>query len=192
MLWSVAGSSCSGKTTAARACATIPGVVVHDFDELGVPDGADLQWRQRGLETWLRRVLAYQAGDIDVVLLGQSPLGEVLAAPSAPLLDGLATCVLDVADDERVRRLERRDPGKWSPAQLDAFVRWGAWHRGHAADPGHHPEVLTTGGWPEMAWDRWPAHAADWPVPVLDTTGRTVGETEAALRDWVTGRGDLR
>ncbi|MEV6637076.1 hypothetical protein AB0M54_40705 [Actinoplanes sp. NPDC051470] len=188
MLWSVAGSSCSGKTTAARACGTIPGVVVHDFDELGVPDGADLKWRQRGLETWLRRVLAYQAGDIDVVLLGQSPLGEVLAAPSAPLLDGLATCVLDVADDERVRRLERRDPGKWSPAQHEAFVKWGQWHRGHAADPGHHPEILTVGGWAEMAWDRWPSHAAEWPVPVFDTTGRTVDETSAAIRDWVTGR----
>lgn len=182
MLWSVAGSSCSGKTTAARACAELPGVVVHDFDEIGVPDGADLVWRQRSLETWLRRVLSYQADGIDVILLSQSPIGEVLAAPSAPLLNGLATCLLDVADDERLRRLDRRDPGKWSPGQRQAFLNWAAWHRGHAAGPGHHPEVLTRGAWAEMVWNRWPS---SWSVTTIDTTGRSPAESAATLRTWV-------
>ncbi|GLZ00940.1 hypothetical protein Acsp02_81920 [Actinoplanes sp. NBRC 103695] len=182
MLWSVAGSSCSGKTTAARACAELPGVVVHDFDEIGVPDGADLVWRQRSLETWLRRALSCQADGVDVILLSQSPIGEVLAAPSAPLLNGLAACLLDVADDERLRRLDRRDPGKWSPGQRQAFLNWAAWHRGHAADPGHHPEVLTRGAWPEMVWSRWPP---SWSVTTIDTTGRTPAESAAALRTWI-------
>ncbi|MFG1609345.1 hypothetical protein [Actinoplanes sp. NPDC049265] len=161
---------------------------MHDFDEIGVPPGADLVWRQRSLESWLRRVLSYQAEGVDVLLLGQSPIGEVLAAPSAPLLDGLAACVLDVSDAERLHRLDRRDPGKWSPAQRAAFVHWGRWHRGHAADPRHHPEVLTSGAWPRMAWDRWDYYEAAWPVPIIDTTGRTVDETSGALRDWI-GRG---
>lgn len=44
------------------------------------------------------------------VLAGQSPLGEVLACPSAPALDGLAVCLMDVEDGERLRRLDARDP----------------------------------------------------------------------------------
>jgi len=83
VLFTIAGSSCSGKTTAARACARLGGLVVHDFDEIGVPSTADVRWRQRSLERWLRRVLGYQNDGLDVVLLGQSPLGEVLASPSA-------------------------------------------------------------------------------------------------------------
>ena len=82
MLLTIAGSSCSGKTTAVRACPRMPGLVVHDFDERGVPSGADRQWRQRGMEVWIKRVLRYQASGIDVLLSGQSPLGEVLASPS--------------------------------------------------------------------------------------------------------------
>jgi hypothetical protein len=183
MLYSVTGSSCSGKTTAAHACADLPGVVVHDFDEIGVPSDADLIWRHRSLETWLQRVLAYQAEGVDVVLTGQSPIGEVLAAPSAPRLNGLATCLVDVSDAERRHRLTQRDPGKWSPSRVEAFIRWAAWHRGHAAAPAHHPEVLTTGAWPEMRWDRWPA---SWSVPIIDTTGHSPAESAAALRTWIT------
>lgn len=47
MFLTIAGSSCSGKTTAVRACAEIDGLVVHDFDEIGVPADADVVWRQR-------------------------------------------------------------------------------------------------------------------------------------------------
>jgi hypothetical protein len=74
MLSTVAGSSCSGKTTTARACADLDHMVVHDFDEIGVPSAADIRWRQRGMETWLRRVLDYQDKGLDVLLAGQSPL----------------------------------------------------------------------------------------------------------------------
>lgn len=188
MLWSVAGSSCSGKTTAARACAGIPGLVVHDFDEIGVPPGADVAWRQRSLEQWVRRVVAYQEEGLDVLLTSQSPLGELLAAPSVVLVDGIAACLLDVADDERLRRLDERDPGKWSPREREAFVGWGRWHRGHAADPRHQPEILTRGGWPEMVWERWASWRAGdprWSVTVIDTTARPVTDSASQLRRWM-------
>lgn len=120
----IAGSSCSGKTTAARTCAGIDGVVVHDFDEIGVPSTADTAWRQLSLEQWVQRVLDYQDQGLDVLLAGQSPLGEVLATPSAVRLDGIAACLVDVADHERLRRLEHRDPGKWQPDAERAFVEW--------------------------------------------------------------------
>jgi hypothetical protein len=135
VLLSIAGSSCSGKTTAGRACAGMPGLVVHDSDEIGVPSGADVEWRQRSLEQWLRRVLEYQAAGLDVLLLGQSPLGEVLACPSAPQLNGIAACLLDVADAERLRRLDHRDPGRWDDEARRRCVGWARWHRAHAATP---------------------------------------------------------
>lgn len=55
-------------------------MVIHDFDEIGAPSTADVRWRQRGMQTWLRRVLDYQDEGLDVLLTGQSPLGEHLDA----------------------------------------------------------------------------------------------------------------
>jgi hypothetical protein len=83
VLFTVAGSSCSGKTTLARACADLGRLAVHDFDEVGVPSWADVRWRHKALEEWVRRGLAYQDEGVDLLLTGQSPLGEVLACPSA-------------------------------------------------------------------------------------------------------------
>jgi hypothetical protein len=188
VLLTVAGSSCSGKTTTAGACAGLDHMVVHDFDEIGVPSTADTRWRQRGMETWLRRVLDYQDKGLDVLLTGQSPLGEVLASPSAIHLDGIAACLLDVADDERWRRLERRDPGRWHRDAKRSFIGWARWHRGHAADPRYRPEVLTTGGWEQMQWARWSAWTSGdprWTVTIIDTTGQSVEHSTAALRQWV-------
>lgn len=136
MFLTVAGSSCSGKTTVARACAEMNGLVVHDFDEIGVPAGADTAWRQRSLENWIRRALRYQADGLDVLLTGQSPLGEVLACPSAIELNGIAACLLDVDDQVRWRRLEDRGPGRWDEEDKRSFIGWARWHRGHAAEPG--------------------------------------------------------
>ncbi|WP_187645635.1 hypothetical protein [Streptomyces sp. TRM49041] len=43
MLIKLTGSSCSGKTTLAYAVADrLRQLAVHDFDELGVPEGAHL------------------------------------------------------------------------------------------------------------------------------------------------------
>ncbi|MEV4705148.1 hypothetical protein [Actinoplanes sp. NPDC049316] len=188
MLLTIAGSSCSGKTTAAwAACADMQRLVVHDFDEIGVPSDADRQWRQRSTEAWLSRVLRYQADGVDVVLTGQSPLGEVLACPSATRLEAIAACLLDVDDEFRESRLEERDPGKWDPDAKRSFMAWARWNRGHAGDPGHQPEAIMP-GWQEMRWERWSDWTgADprWAVEIVDTTGRGVQRSAADVRRWV-------
>ena len=103
--------------------------------------------------------------------------------------------MLDVSDDERLRRLERRDPGRWSPDAKQSSIGWARWHRGHAADPQHRTQVITTGSWDQMAWRRWIGWTSGdprWTVTVIDTTGRTVDESAAELRRWVdTARDDL-
>ncbi|MEU4155300.1 hypothetical protein [Actinoplanes sp. NPDC026670] len=184
MLLTVSGSSCSGKTTTVRACGPVEGLVWHDFDEIGVPGDADVVWRQRSLEGWIRRALGYQAAGLDMLLTGQSPLGEVLACPSAPELNGIAACLLDVDDEVRRQRLAQRDPGRWDAGATEAFIGWAQWQRAHAADPDHRPEVIMNGGWDQMRW----ARPETWSVSVIDTTGRTVQESAAELRRWIDGQ----
>ncbi|MDN0193874.1 hypothetical protein [Streptomyces sp. S.PNR 29] len=190
MLLKLTGSSCSGKTTLAYAAADrLRNIVVHDFDELGVPEGADRRYRHRMTEMWLRRALQYQDRGIDLLFTGQSPLGEVLAAPSAPLLDGIAMCLVDVADEVRRARLAERDPGRWDTQAVDAFLGWAEWHRNHALDPRHRPRVIVDDGWSEMVWNRWTGWNADdlrWCTQLLDTTHRPVAESVDQVEQWIT------
>ncbi|MFE2065254.1 hypothetical protein ACFXDH_23150 [Streptomyces sp. NPDC059467] len=194
MLFKLTGSSCSGKTTLAWSVADrLQQVAVHDFDEVGVPERPDRQWRHRMTEHWVRRALEYQERGIDLLLTGQSPLGEVLAAPSAPLLDGIAVCLIDVADEVRRDRLAVRDAGRWDAAAVDAFLGWAAWHRGHAHDPRHRPDVVTNGSWSEMVWHRWTGWTAGdprWCTHPLDTTGRPVAKSVGQVQRWVTEQRD--
>ena len=189
MLLKLTGSSCSGKSTLAFAVAgRLRQVAVHDFDEVGVPERADRHWRHRMTEHWVRRALEYQDRGIDLLLTGQSPLGEVLAVPSAPLLDGVAVCLIDVADEVRRDRLASRDPDRWDAAAVDAFLGWAAWHRGHARDPRYRPEVIVNDGWPSMAWRRWTDWRSGdprWRTHVLDTTDQPVARSVDQVEQWV-------
>ncbi|MCR3751998.1 AAA family ATPase [Lentzea californiensis] len=194
MLLKLTGSSCSGKTTLALSVGDRLGrLAVHDFDEAGVPEGADRQWRQRTTEMWVCRALEYQDRGVDLLLTGQSPLGEVLAAPSAPLLDGIAVCLVDVSDEVRRSRLTARDAGRWDAPAVDAFLGWAAWHREHARDPRHLPGALVPGGWPDMVWHRWTGWTAGdqrWRTHLLDTTDRAVPESADQVEHWVVQQRD--
>ena len=190
MLFMLTGSSCSGKTTLAYSTAGRLGkIAVHDSDELGVPEDADRHWRQRMIEMWVRRALDYQDRGVDLLLIAQSPMGELLAAPSAPLLDGIVVCLVDVADSVRRTRLAERDPGRWDRQAIDAYLGWAAWHRNHALDPSHRPDVIIEDGWPEMVWDRWTGWHSDdprWHTQLLDTTDRPVTESVNQVERWIT------
>jgi hypothetical protein len=188
VLLKLTGSACSGKTTVARACASVDRLVVHDFDEIGVPSDADKRWRQAALEQWIERALEYQRRGLSVLLTGQSPLGEVLASPSAPLLDGIAVCLLDVEDGERLLRLERRDPERWDEATQEAFIAWAQWHREHAVDPRSRPEVIIDGGWENMRWERWSGWTpgdSRWNTIVIANTDRQIDHTVGEVKGWI-------
>ncbi|MFF8990829.1 hypothetical protein ACF09H_12955 [Streptomyces sp. NPDC014983] len=189
MLLMLTGSSCSGKSTLAFAVADrIDHIAVHDTDESGVPRNPPPHWRNHNTEEWIRRALDYQAHGIDLLLTGQAPLGEVLAAPSASLLDGIALCLIDVADEDRRRRLRQRDPGRWSESDEDRFNNWAAWHRGHARDPRHRPDVITASSAPMMAWHRWTSWTAEdprWQIHLINTTDRGSEKSADDLEQWV-------
>ncbi|MEV5850548.1 hypothetical protein AB0M32_52200 [Streptomyces sp. NPDC051985] len=191
MLLMLTGSSGAGKTTLAFAVADrLHGVVVREFDEVGVPDPPiPPHWRNRMTELWVCRALEYQASGMDLLLSGNSPLGEVLAAPSAPLLEGIAVCLIDVADRVRRDRLAVRDKGRWDQDATDAFCGWAAWHRGHARDPRFRPDVVIDGSWPEMAWQRWTGWTAEdprWSTCLIDTTDQPLTTSVDRVERWVT------
>ncbi len=161
MLLNVTGSSCAGKTTLLCRVAELldrDDVDAADFDEIGVPEDAVTDWRHVANEQWIQRALDLQSQGRHLLIASQTPLGELLATPSAVELDAISNCVVDVADGDRVRRLRQRDSAKWSEETLEAFVRWGRWHRHHAQDPSHLPDVIVKPSSVPMAWDRW----ADW------------------------------
>ncbi len=128
----------------------------------------------------------------DVLIAGQTPLGEWLAVPSATALDGIAVCLLDVDDRIRAERLARR-PGAIAPDpdELGHLLAWASWHRSHAADPRFRQDVIRQGAWEAMRWQRWQDWERGdrrWDVVTVDTSIATVEETVEELTGWIVER----
>jgi hypothetical protein len=185
MFFLISGSAASGKTTLARRLPTrLAQVVCHDADEL---PAADTAGRCINLERWVCQALEAQHGGQDFLLTAHSPLGELLACPSAPQLAGIAACLLDCADPVRIQRMRTRgiDP-RWPPSQQ--LLSWASWHRMHAWDPQWEPHVIDTNGPATHRYDRWCGWSQQdprWQVYVLDTTTLTEDQTVERLIDWI-------
>jgi hypothetical protein len=184
----VTGASGAGKSTVRQAVSTelSPEVECVELgDVVDVPTFPDIAWRQRATEAVLQRAAGLQSDGRHLLLSGDPvAAGEVLAAPSATRLEGVAACLLDVGPDAQAARLERRGD---DPALLVHHQAFADWMRGHARDPGHMPHVVTTGGWEAMRWDRWiGADPADggWAMRVIDTSELTEAEVAAQVLSW--------
>ena len=184
----ITGASGVGKSSVREAIAASlePRVrCVELRDVVPIPPFPDLAWRQQSTEQVVQLALELQEEGRHLLLSGDPVApGEVLAAPSAERLERIAACLLDCAPEvQRARLLARGDP----PATLPDHLAFAAWMREHAADPGHMPEVLTTNGWEQMRWERWPAPwrgAERWNVETIDTSERTIAEVAAAALAW--------
>lgn len=192
MLWLLFGSSAAGKTFALNAvrARTPRHLAIHDFDEIGIPPYPTRRFRHEANETWVRMALDYQAQGFDLLLAGQTPFGELLATPSAPLLDGLSACLLDCDDTTRASRLRERGPEWWAKqaGDLTDYLNWAAWMRRHVEDPRWMPEVMKEDGSPEMRWERWTDWRAGdprWCIRVIDTSNTPVERVADALWAWI-------
>lgn len=138
----VAGASGSGKTAIIPDLKKIlpSSITIYDFDDLGVPEGADKRWRQESTEKWLERLLK---DDKDVCLIGQIVLGEILACPSAKQIKQVNFCLLDVNDFERLKRLKRRN----TYGADQNMLNWSSWLRIHHYDPQWMQSVLKENCW---------------------------------------------
>jgi len=183
----VSGASGAGKSTARRLVAgelepEVECVELHDV--VPIPRAPTLAWRQRATEAVVCHALDLQAHDRHLLLAGDPVAAcEVLAAPSADRLDGIAVCLLDVDRDTQVARLLARGD---DPALLVHHVAFADWMRGHAIDPHHQPEVLQTDGWEQMRWERCRRlhDARSWAMHVLDTSSLTAAAVACELLAW--------
>jgi hypothetical protein len=197
MLFILSGSSGSGKTTLARAVdGRVADLAVHELGELAERpwQRGDRSWRRDLVEPWLERVVAYGAEGKDV-LVTELVLGEVLAAPSATRVDGIAACLVDCDDDERLRRLRARDDGGIGDAhQVWDFLAWALWLRRHSIDPQTFTGPIRGGdtSWAWRRWDRWRAGDPRWSTNVLDTTGESIDVSAGRLAAWITEQRRLR
>jgi hypothetical protein len=183
----VSGASGAGKSTVRRRVARQlePGVeCVELHDVVRVPRVPTLAWRQRATEAVVCRALELQEHARHLLLAGDPvAAGEVLAAPSADQLDAIAVCLLDVGRVAQKTRLAARGD---DPALLVHHAAFADWMRGHAADPGHRPEVLQTDGWEQMRWERWSRldEAGGWAMHVLDTSSLTADAVASGVLAW--------
>jgi energy-coupling factor transporter ATP-binding protein EcfA2 len=192
MLFIVSGSSGAGKTTLATA---ISGLVsrlhVHELGEIAEEpwsgDVYDRWWRRNLTERWLQHAIELETAGEDL-LLTEGVLGEVLAAPSATQVSGIAACLLDCEDDERIQRLEARGQRAPDSTQLGHMLNWSTWLRGHAADPQFWRNPILHDGDTSWHWDRWVSWQRGdprWSVFVIDTSGESPKRSADRMAGWI-------
>jgi gluconate kinase len=182
-LFFIGGASGSGKTAIMPELQKKLGseIEIYDFDDIGVPDGADKKWRQESTEKWLRKLLA---DGKDACLLGQIVLGEIIACPSAKKLDDINFCLLDVSDFERIQRLKKRN----TYGADQNMLNWSAWLRMHHQDPQWTQHVIKDDSWNGLdfstlsAFEDWASTAN---IEILDTTELDIKQTAQQVATWV-------
>ena len=186
----VSGAAASGKSTVAKNLSTrLENLVCHDYDERKVTDEYT---RCQQLEDWVQLALTCQQEGRDFLLTSHSPLGELLACPSARKLIGISACLLDCSDPDRIQRMRKRgiDP-RWPPTQ--DVLNWSSWHRMHAWDPQWEQQVIIGNGPPEHnydCWIHWKQNDLRWAVSVMDTTGTDVDLMLDKMAAWVESERD--
>lgn len=182
----VTGASGAGKSTVRCAVAAamrdeIECVELHHVSS--VPSVPDIAWRQRATEAAVRRAVELQSDDRHLLLSGDPvAAGEVLAAPSAANLEGVAVCLLDLTPEAQTARLTRRGD---DPALFPHHHAFADWMRGHAGDPRHMPHVLSTNGWEAMRWERWTGiDPGCWDMEVIDTSELSPDEVATKVVTW--------
>jgi ADP-ribose pyrophosphatase YjhB (NUDIX family) len=184
-LYFIGGASGSGKTAVIAHLKELLGddLAVYDFDDVGVPEGADKKWRQESTEKWLQKLL--NEGK-DACLLGQIVLGETRACPFAKNLDGINFCLLDVSDFERIQRLKKRNIYGADQNMLN----WSAWFRMHTRDPQWTQHVIKDDSWDGLDFSSWDQNA-NWPnnvtTKIIDTTYLDIKEVAKQVDAWING-----
>lgn len=187
-LYFISGASGSGKTAIMPTLQKILGstITVYDFDDIGVPEGADKKWRQQSTEKWLQQLLI---NGKDACLLGQMVLGEIIACPSAKKLRNINFCLLDVNDVVRIQRLKKRNT---YGADQD-MLNWSAWLRMHTHDPQWTQQVIKNESWENLDFSSWDQNQ-DWPntvtTKIINTTDFDIQEVATQVATWIMNHND--
>jgi energy-coupling factor transporter ATP-binding protein EcfA2 len=184
----VTGASGAGKSTVRQRIAgdLTPEVeCVELADVVEVPRIPTISWRQEATESVVRRALELQQESRHLLLSGDPvAASEVVAAPSADQLEAIGVCLLDISPDAQAARLRERGD---DPALLVRHQAFASWMRDQSRDPGHMLDVITTGGWEGMRWERLHAinrDEGDWRIHVVDVSRLARDEVAAAVLEW--------
>ena len=182
----ITGASGAGKSTVRLDVAPQFTDVLEpaELAELGGEPQWTLEWRHQAVERAVCRALAAQAAGRHFLLCGDPvPPGEVIAAPSADRLNGLAVCLLDVRPEVQSVRLRARGD---DPSLLPRHHAFAEWMRHHVKDPTHRPDVIIGQGWSEMCWHRWLApDGIRWTADVIDTSDLTPAQVAIRASAWI-------
>ena len=185
MLFLISGAAATGKTSAVKILNDkLENFECHDFDETPVSTGTQ---RRKVNEDWIKKALKAQDEGKDFLLSAHSPLGEILACPSAIKLDGIKCCVLDCHDFVRVERYLARVQSEEWPLCMDTLC-WAVFHRMHARDPKWEQRVIVDKELPDYGWKRWTNWTAEddrWEVKIIDTTENEIDYTANLVYDWI-------
>lgn len=182
-LYFIGGASGSGKTAIMPELQEILGseIKVYDFDDIGVPEGADKKWRQESTEKWLKKLLSYKK---NTCLLGVI-LGEILACPSAKHIEEVHFLLLDVDDLVRIKRIRTRGD---VPYNNQHMLNWASWLRVHNQEPLWEQHVIKDDSWDGLDFSTWEQNE-NWPNNVttkaIDTTSLDIKEVAEQVAAWI-------
>lgn len=188
MLFLVSGASGVGKSTARKNVAPRLGGMFEtvELHHLGSVDAIDVARRQELAEVAARRAAVLSAKGRHLVVCGDPVApGELIAAPSAIQVGGIAACILDAdAGTQTARLLKRGEPEEYLPLHL-GFAQW---LREHAADPLPRLDVVSSSGWDAMQWKRITSLKTNdprWRVSLLDTSTRSPQSVAEDVVRWI-------
>ena len=188
MLFSLTGASGAGKSATLAHLRNVDwgsDIECVEFDSIGVPAGADTAWRHEAIEAWIQRALQTEADGGHMLLCGQVPMGELMAAPSADRLEDIAVCLLHCSPGVRRERLLSRGE---DPTAIVHHIRFGEWFHAHTLDPTHAPEVIRVPSSVPMQWSRWADRApgdAGWHAEIIENDLLTPAQTARLVEGWV-------
>jgi len=119
----ITGTSGTGKSTLVdHLKKDLPFAEVHDFDEGGVPKGADENWRRQRTNDWLEKAKSYQKRGKTTIICGVSVPNEIKSSPAYSNSLDVHYGIIHVGEEEIRRRLHARG---WKGKDLiDDNVNW--------------------------------------------------------------------
>lgn len=119
----ITGTSGAGKTTLKELLKELSSetIKIHDFDEVGVPEGADHHWRIQVSTDWLNYAKANRKEGIHTLIIGQTSPKEISEISSSLNIPNISYGFIDISEKLIRERLTDRH---WDEALIDANVGW--------------------------------------------------------------------